>query len=46
MNYKKILNNKPLIFIDKLFRNFGFYFEMIVDIKINKVISLKLKKLH
>jgi hypothetical protein len=44
MDYKKILNNKALIFIDKLFRKFGFYFEMVVDTDANKIINFKLRK--
>ena len=46
MHYKKIVNNKALIFIDKLFRKLGFYFEVIVNTDTNKIISFKLQKTY
>ena len=44
MNYEKILKNKCLIFIDKIFRKLGFYIELIVDYENKKIESFKLRK--
>ena len=44
MNYEKILKNKPLIFIDKIFRKLGFYIELIVDYENKKIEGFKLRK--
>jgi hypothetical protein len=46
MNYKKILKNRALIFIDRRLRRMGFYMEMVVDTETKKIYSLKLKKLY
>jgi hypothetical protein len=44
MNYKKILENKPLIFIDRFLRRLGFYIELEVDNETKKILSVKLRK--
>ena len=46
MNYKKIKENKILIFIDSVFRFFGFYFEIQVDMVSEKIKLIKLRKLY
>ena len=44
MDYKKILSNPILFFIDKVFRFFGYCFEIEVNMVTEKITKWKLRK--
>ena len=44
MDYKKILSNPILVFIDKVFRFFGYCFEIQVNMDTKKITKCKLRK--
>ena len=44
MKYIKLLNSKPLVFVDKILRAFGYYIELTVDMDTGEYNYFKIRR--